>query len=238
MATLRQAQDTYTVDRMLTEAIDPYCLDRDAAAQMLADAPWRRFAVIGDSLAAGTGDPSAGYDTTGWSVRVVDRLRKVQPDLAVLDVAKVGATISRVIDRQLDAVTAFEPDLILVSCGANDIWLDEPDFDTIETNLRSLVSSLGMTRAQLVTFTYGSAFVVPTYPDWGTRVQRLNRLIRGIAGEFGVGVIDFWDHPVNRRADLLSTDGIHWSAMGQAVIAAETVKLLAGLTRSTAAKLR
>lgn len=214
-----------------TEATDPYCLDGDAAAQMLAGAPWRRFAVIGDSLAAGTGGPSPGYEATGWSTRVVDRLRRVRPDLAALNVARVGATISDVMARQVHAVTAFAPDLVLVSCGANDIWTDEPDFAAIEADLRALIGVLAATGAQLLTFTYGSAFDVPTYPDWGTRVQRLNRLIRGNAGEFGVAVVEFWDHPVNRRPDLLSADGIHWSAMGQAAMAAETVKLLAGLSR-------
>ena len=53
-----------------TEETDPYCLTTAAAAQLLADAPWRRFVVIGDSLSAGTGDPSPGYETGPWSARV------------------------------------------------------------------------------------------------------------------------------------------------------------------------
>lgn len=223
---------------MLTEETDPHCLGPAAAAELLVGAPWRRFAVIGDSLAAGTGDPSPGYEATGWNIRVADLLRRVQPDLAVLDVARIGATIARVIGRQLGPVTEFQPDLILVSCGANDIWTNKPDFATIEADLRSLVGALATTGAQLLTFTYGRAFMVPTYPDWGARVRDLNRLIRAIAEEFGVTVVEFWDHPVNGRADLLSADGIHWSTMGQAAMAAETVKALATLTHSATARRR
>jgi lysophospholipase L1-like esterase len=36
-----------------------------------------------------------------------------------------------------------------------------------------------------------------------------------------------WSHPVNSRPDLLSADRIHFSAAGQAVMAAELVKALA-----------
>jgi lysophospholipase L1-like esterase len=34
-------------------------------------------------------------------------------------------------------------------------------------------------------------------------------------------------HPINNRANLLSADGIHFSASGQAVMASEVVKQLA-----------
>ncbi len=43
-----------------------------------------------------------------------------------------------------------------------------------------------------------------------------------------------WDHPVNARDGLLSEDGIHFAASGQAVMAAEMVKSLSRvLARST-----
>jgi len=37
------------------EATDPYCLRDGEAAALLAGHPWRRFAVVGDSVAAGIG---------------------------------------------------------------------------------------------------------------------------------------------------------------------------------------
>jgi hypothetical protein len=42
-----------------------------------------------------------------------------------------------------------------------------------------------------------------------------------------------WDHPVNQRTDLVSADGIHFAASGQAVMAAEIIK---GLARLLAAR--
>lgn len=40
-----------------------------------------------------------------------------------------------------------------------------------------------------------------------------------------------YDHPVNHRPDLISADGIHWSAGGQAVMAAEVIEGLSGRLR-------
>lgn len=48
------------------EISEPFCVSPDQAVVLLAHAPWRRFAVIGDSLSAGTGDPSPGYPPLGW----------------------------------------------------------------------------------------------------------------------------------------------------------------------------
>ncbi|WP_250906055.1 hypothetical protein [Nonomuraea sp. NEAU-A123] len=54
-----------------TEESDPFCLSPARAAELLADAPWRRFSVIGDSLSAGTGDPSPATPT--WDGPSVSR---------------------------------------------------------------------------------------------------------------------------------------------------------------------
>ena len=111
----------------LTEESDPFCLSPASAGELLADAPWRRFAVIGDSLSAGVGDPSPGYATMGWADRVADILRRVHPDLAYLNTAEIGVTTARTLATQADRMIAFDPDLIHVPCGANDLFHPEPD---------------------------------------------------------------------------------------------------------------
>ncbi len=83
------------------------------------------------------------------------------------------------------------------------------------------------TGAQLTTFTLGKAFVVPKFQDWQDRVSTLNAITRRLALDHGAVLVDMWDHPVNSRPDLLSSDGIHFSASGQAVMASEVVKGLA-----------
>ncbi|MBC8091149.1 MAG: SGNH/GDSL hydrolase family protein [Pseudonocardia sp.] len=211
------------------EESDPFCLTPTDAAALLVRAPWRRFAVIGDSLSAGTGDPSPGYGPLGWADRVADVLRLVRPDLAYLNVAEVGATTTRTVATQGDRMLAFAPDLVHVPCGANDLFRREPDFAAIERGLCRLFGLAAVTGAQLTTFTLGRAFVVPGFPDWSERVRAVNAITRALAVEYGAVLVDMWDHPVNDRPDLFSVDRIHFASAGQAVMAAEMVRGLAAV---------
>jgi lysophospholipase L1-like esterase len=210
------------------EESDPFCLSSAASAELLADAPWRRFATVGDSLSAGTGDPSPGYATLGWADRVADILRRVHPDLGYLNIAEIGATTAKTLETQADRMIEFGPDLIHVPSGANDLFRPEPDFADIEQTLRRLFELAAGTGAQLTTFTLGRAFVVPKYQDWQDRVRAVNAITRTLAGDYDAVLIDMWDHPINSRPDLLSADRIHFSMSGQAVMASEIVKGLAG----------
>ncbi|GAA3206656.1 hypothetical protein GCM10010468_22230 [Actinocorallia longicatena] len=207
-----------------TEETDPFCLPPAEAAALLAGAPWRRFAVIGDSLSKGTGDPSPGYASLGWPDRVADVLRRIRPDLACLNVAEVGATTSRTLKTQLGRMTAFAPDLVHLPSGANDLFRPEPDFTVIEKALGAVHEAAAATGATLTVFTLGRAFVVPGFPDWDQRVRTVNAITRRLASDHGAVLVDMWDHPVNDRPDLVGPDGIHFSASGQAVLAAEIIR--------------
>ncbi|WP_405161423.1 SGNH/GDSL hydrolase family protein [Nocardia sp. NBC_01499] len=218
-----------TVAIPTAEETDPFCLPPLEAAALLFDAPWQRFGVIGDSLSAGTGDPSPGYATLGWADRVADVLRRVRPDLAYLNTAQDGATTMETLRRQADRMREFAPDLLHLPSGANDIVRRTPDFDEIEQIMRDMYRMAASTGAELATFTLGKAYVVPVFPDWRDRVRRVNDITRALAAEYDATVIDMYDHPINDRPNLLSADGIHFAAAGQAVLAAEVVKQLAHL---------
>ncbi|MFE9580595.1 SGNH/GDSL hydrolase family protein [Nocardia sp. NPDC006044] len=218
-----------TVAIPTTEETDPFCLPPLEAAALIYDAPWRRFAVIGDSLSAGTGDPSPGYATLGWSGRVADVLRRVHPGFAYLNTAEVGATTPETLRRQSDRMLAFAPDLLHLPSGANDIVRRTPDFGEIERGMRDMYRMAADTGARLTAFTLGKAYVVPVFPDWRDRVRRVNDLTRRLAADFDAAVVDMWDHPLNERPNLLSADGIHFATAGQAVLATEYVKRLAHL---------
>jgi lysophospholipase L1-like esterase len=216
-----------------TEATDPYVLAPGAAAAMLSGAPWRRFASFGDSLSAGVGDPTPGYDELGWPARVERVLRIVNSDLAYLNTAVVGATTRQAIEAQGRRIVDFAPDLLHLNSGANDIVRRSPDWDQIRADLRAMYEWAARTGALLTVFTLGRAFIVPVFPDWTDRVARLNDITRELGGEFGAVVVDTWDDPLNDRPNLLSEDGIHFATTGQAVLATLTVKELANrLARS------
>ncbi|MEV6256462.1 SGNH/GDSL hydrolase family protein [Nocardia sp. NPDC051911] len=212
---------------VLTEETDPFCLDQADAVALLAGAPWGRYAVVGDSLSAGTGEPTLGYRDQGWSDRVAGVLRSVRPDLDYLNVSENGATTAQTLEKQAARMLEFSPDLLHLPCGANDIVRRRPNFGEIERTLRQMYDLAKGTGALLTTFTLGRAYVVPVFPDWPERIATVNEIVRGLAAEYGALVVDMWDHPINDRDNLLSADGIHFSTSGQAVMAAEMVKKLA-----------
>ncbi|WP_245676357.1 SGNH/GDSL hydrolase family protein [Nocardia niwae] len=216
------------MEHIFTEATDPFCLNRADAVALLAGAPWGRYAVVGDSLSAGVGDPTPGYRDQGWSDRLAAILLAVRPDLEYLNVSQVGATTAQTLENQADRLVEFGPDLLHVPCGANDIARRKPDFGEIERTLRRMYDLAKGTGALLTTFTLGRAYVVPAFPDWPERITAINEIVRGLAAEYGALVVDMWDHPVNDRDNLVSADRIHFSTSGQAVMAAEMVKTLAG----------
>ncbi|MFI6366380.1 SGNH/GDSL hydrolase family protein [Nocardia sp. NPDC050630] len=210
-----------------TESNDPFCLDHADAVALLTGAPWGRYAVIGDSLSAGTGDQTPGYQDRGWSDRVAELLLAVRPDLEYLNVSEIGATTAQTLENQAARMLEFSPDLLHLPCGANDIVRRRPDFGEIERTLRQMYDLAKGTGALLTTFTLGRAYIVPVFPDWPERVAAVNEIVRKLAAEYDALVVDMWDHPINDRDNLLSADRIHFSTSGQAVMAAEVVKKLA-----------
>jgi lysophospholipase L1-like esterase len=103
------------------EAADPFCLRTGEAARLVAGHPWRRFAVLGDSIAAGLGDPSEGYPEQPWCDRIAAELARSRPGLAYLNLGASNSTAAKVRERQLDVALAFSPDLALVACGGYDL---------------------------------------------------------------------------------------------------------------------
>ena len=63
------------------EAQDPYVLSPAEESELLADHPWPRFAVLGDSIARGMGDPTEGYLTAAWGGRVAAALARERDDI-------------------------------------------------------------------------------------------------------------------------------------------------------------
>jgi lysophospholipase L1-like esterase len=166
---------------VLTEADDPLCLDDEAAAASLRGAPWRRVAVLGDSIAAGAGDPVPGYRTAYWADRVGDALRATAGDITWLSTGRTGATTRHVIDEQLEAIEQYRPDLALLACGGNDLWPPQPDYAQIGRNLDEIIGRLTRGGAIVLTMTIADAIVDPRMSAMRPRLERLNSLIRHAA---------------------------------------------------------
>ncbi|MET7768258.1 SGNH/GDSL hydrolase family protein [Nocardia sp. NPDC005366] len=209
------------------ENTDPLCLPTPWAVRLLSHSPWRRFAVVGDSLAEGIGDPVPGYRPLVWGDRIAEAFATTNTEFTYLNTGKMFATISEVMDNQLPAVRAFEPDLVHVICGANDVLRPGADPCVIEDQLERLFGEIRATGAQISTFTLSDTFggrkKLAAVRDM---LIELNDIIRRTAARHDAITVELWEHPARLRHDWLSADRMHPSMSGQAVIATELIYAL------------
>ncbi|NUR25476.1 MAG: SGNH/GDSL hydrolase family protein [Catenulispora sp.] len=221
------------------EAADPYCLNPGEAEKLLTGHPWRRFAVLGDSIAEGVSEPVPGYSPLPFADRVAAELAQAAPGLQYLNLGHRGLRTHEVRATQLAAALAFAPDLALLACGANDAL--RPGYETraatVDADQAEIIQALQHQGALVITV---SIFVRPAYPSLPTwlrptgteRMTTLGARTTALATTLGTLHIDLARHPLAPAPDSLSTDGLHGNARAQTVAATETIRALAAHRRA------
>lgn len=213
-----------------SEANDPYCLRPGEAKALLAGAPWRRLLVMGDSVAAGTGDPVRGYLDRSWAERLAAALGPAGRP-AYLNLGHPGARAAEVRAGQLDRALAFGPDLAAVTAGANDAFRRSFDALAVEAELSHVLGALSDAGALVVTFgcfDLGRTSFLPPERRAGLseRLHTLGRITERVSRRHGGVHVDFLRHPALTDA-LLSADRLHINRRGHAVVAGEVIRSLA-----------
>ncbi|WP_328347485.1 SGNH/GDSL hydrolase family protein [Micromonospora sp. NBC_00421] len=216
----------------LTEATDPYCLREGESAALLRDHPWRRFVVLGDSVAEGMCEPVDGYPDVQWADRIAAELSAVRPGLAYLNLGRRGLRAQQVRAGQLDRALAFSPDLALVVCGGNDAFRTAFDPDAVDTELTAIVGALRDAGADVITvgmFDVSHSPAVPAAlrPGLAARMRLLSSRTGRLADRLGALHVHLTDHPAGTDPSMYSSDGRHGSARSDAIAAAETIRRLA-----------
>lgn len=212
------------------ELRDPHCLTLEEAARLMDGHPFRRVVVMGDSVAAGTREPTPGYLDLSTADRLHDALGASRPGLAFANLGIRGATTAEVISTQLDVALARQPDLAVVSAGGNDAF--ERGFDPARTagELARLCSRLADSGASVVLiglFDIGGSGLLPA--DVGKRMSErfgtLDEAMRIAADEVdGCIVSDNRSHPLSHDPSIYASDLMHCNARGHAVAAATLLR--------------
>ncbi|HEV3171623.1 MAG TPA: SGNH/GDSL hydrolase family protein [Actinocrinis sp.] len=232
-ATLRDGREATPA-----EDDDPYCLRPGEAQALLDGHPWRRFAVLGDSIAEGVSEPVPGYSPLPLADRVAAELSRTSTRLTYLNLGRSGRRTHEVRAGQLASALAFEPDLALVVCGANDALRPgyERRADAVDRDLAAMIRALQACGAEVVTVSIFVRGQYPSLPSWlkPTPTERMALLARrttALAAELGTLHVDLADHPAAADPSTVSSDGLHGNARSQSVAAAEAVRLLGARIR-------
>lgn len=213
------------------ESRDPHCLRDGESARLLAGHPWRRFVVLGDSVAEGLAEPVAGYSELQLADRIAAELSAVAPPLAYLNLGHRGLRAREVRERQLRPALDFRPDLALVVCGGNDAFPATYRPADVDTELTTMITALRDAGADVITVGLYNVSYSPAVAEWlrpglRQRMQTLSEHTAALAAELGTLHLNLTAHPAVTDPNLYSSDGRHGNARSDAIAAAEAVRLL------------
>ncbi|MBN6547123.1 SGNH/GDSL hydrolase family protein [Actinacidiphila bryophytorum] len=192
--------------------------------------PRARFAVLGDSLSEGVGDPTPGGEWRGWAALLAEGL---QPGADILNLARSGARTGDVAGRQLSAALSWRPTIASVLVGGNDTLRGGFDIPTVATELHTALGALRATGATVLTACLPDPGTVlglpwPLARPLGRRMTALNDTVHALSAHHGALHLHAAERPWATSPGALSADRLHPSEAGHRMLAADFHALLAG----------
>jgi lysophospholipase L1-like esterase len=187
-----------------------------------------RYVALGDSFTEGVGDPdpSRPNGLRGWADRVAEALALCNPDLQYANLAVRGRTMGDILAEQIQTATMLEPDLVTIYAGMNDLLLVRNDIDAMMARYADGLKTLQQTGALVLTFTAADLGTVPLFRRLRGRAAIYNELLRAIADDLDLQLVDFWRFSEFRDPRLWDGDRIHLSPLGHERMAAKVLDTL------------
>jgi lysophospholipase L1-like esterase len=200
-------------------------------ASLLRGAPWRRLAVLGDSIAEGVREPHPGYLDLSWIDRIAEPLRAAAPGLTVMNLGVRDLLASEVRERQLAPALGFRPDLAIVAAGGNDALRRSFTPGDVARELDGIVGPLRAAGADVLMLELmdivASGLVPAEYAGpLDERMCNLAALTRAVASRHGAMLVEMRGHPASADPGVYSSDRLHLNARGHAIVATEAVRVL------------
>lgn len=178
--------------------------------------------VLGDSTAHGIGVDRPEQSFGALVARVLARRRGA---VRLVNLGVSGARADDVLARQLPDAAALDPDLVLLSVGANDVtgWTDRADY---AGRMTQLLEALERTGARVVVLNVPAIVTAPLLPlparllfDVRTHRynDRLRPLVRGREGALLVPIYEETREPFERDRTNFAADQYHPSPKGYAL---------------------
>jgi lysophospholipase L1-like esterase len=202
-------------------------LDLSPLPAPLAQAPWKRTVVVGDSVAAGVREPLDGYRDMGFADQVGEALGG-----AYLNLGVAGLRLDEVRDGQLPDALAFGPDMAMVIAGGNDALDRDYSPERVRHGLAEIVEPLAAAGAFVVTvglFDVARSGLLPPEiaPLMIARFDELDAITAEVAAAVGGLHVDTHHHPRAADPSIYASDRLHCNALGHAIAFSAVVDALA-----------
>ena len=208
-----------------------YVLPFTRLVPLLRGAPWRRVAVLGDSIAEGVREPHDGYRDLSWIDRITEPLQAAAPGLTVMNLGRRDLRAAEVRELQLPAALGFRPDLVILAAGGNDALRRSFSPDHVARELDAIAAPLRRAGADLLMLELmdivASGLVPPEHEAaLDERLGGLAAATRGVAARHGAMLVEMRGHPVCADPDVYSSDRLHLNARGHAIVASEAIRVM------------
>lgn len=189
---------------------------------------FERYVALGDSFTEGVGDPDDRYPNglRGWADRVAEQLSIGNPEFAYANLAIRGRLLAPIVDEQIDAAVALQPDLVTVYAGGNDLMRPGTDLDAIVAQYDSGIAKLAATGATVLMFTAYDSGWAPVFGKLRGRAAIYNELVREVAERHGATIVDFWRFDEYRDLRMWDWDRLHMSSTGHTNMAVRVLDTL------------
>jgi len=188
---------------------------------------FKRYVAMGDSQTEGLHDYHPDGRLRGWADRFAESLAATNSDLLYANLAVRGKRTAAILEGQLEAALALDPDLVTVVSGVNDVVRRSVDLAQVGRDLETMYEAL---RAE------GRVVIACTFPlpeagltrHVAPRLAALNAMIRSAATRQGALYVDL--EGVRSAVDLRlwSPDRIHLNSLGHERLAGAFESVLAG----------
>jgi lysophospholipase L1-like esterase len=220
---------------------EPHVLPFTRHVPMLRGAPWRRIAVLGDSIAEGVREPHDGYRDLSWIERIVEPLTAVAPGLTVMNLGQRDLLAAEVRELQLPAALRFGPDLAVIAAGGNDALRRSFSPERVADELHAIAGPLREEGADLLMIELmdivASGLVPKEYEvELGERLAGLAAATREVAARHGAMLVEMRAHPICVDPGVYARDRLHLNARGHAIVASEAIRVMSDslVTRAAA----
>lgn len=186
-----------------------------------------KYVAIGDSFTEGLGDESRvrPNQVRGWADRTAQVLG-TEGDWQYANLAIRGKKIGQVINQQLDAALALEPDLVSIYAGGNDILRPRADMVALMRGYEGMVARFAQAGTKVLLFTGFDTADSPLFSKTRPRTAVYNEAVREIAQDHGAMIADYWRWREFSDRRYWAVDRLHMNTLGHTLMARKVLQTL------------
>jgi lysophospholipase L1-like esterase len=186
------------------------------------------FAILGDSAASGVGDSDKYGITKGWGYYLA---KHFQDPLVYINLSRPGAQSAEVLEDQLPKALVFKPDIAAVIVGGNDALRNGFDPNKLHQNLRSTISELKKSGAEVLLLQLHDPTQIVPLPRLlarvlSRRINAVNRVIHSVGREFNAQILLTRSIQDIYERKVWHVDRMHPSKYGHQLIATHFREIL------------